>query len=50
MVDPGPEDCTQVPARGEGGHGPAPMGAAHPAEWKRLVEIAPLKRRASEPT
>jgi hypothetical protein len=36
-------------ARGDGGAGDQ-WAQLHPAEWKRLVEIAPLKRRDSQPT
>jgi hypothetical protein len=29
---------------------PKQWAALHPVEWKRLVEISPLKRRDSQPT
>jgi hypothetical protein len=29
---------------------PRQWAQLHPAEWERLVEIAPLKRRDSQPT
>jgi hypothetical protein len=32
------------------GMDPKQWAALHPVEWKRLVEIAPLKRRDSQPT
>ena len=32
------------------GMDPRQWAALHPVEWKRLVEIAPLKRRDSQPT
>ena len=34
----------------KGGMDPKQWAALHPVEWKRLVEIAPLKRPDSEPT
>ena len=34
----------------KGGMDPKQWAALHPDEWKRLVEIAPLKRPDSEPT
>ena len=34
----------------KGGMDPKQWAALHPDEWKRLVEIAPLKRRDSQPS
>jgi hypothetical protein len=34
----------------KGGMDPKQWAALHPVEWKRLVEIAPLKRRDSQPS
>jgi hypothetical protein len=34
----------------KGGMDPKQWAALHPVEWKRLVEISPLKRRDSQPT
>jgi len=34
----------------KGGMDPKQWAQLHPAEWNRLVEIAPLKRRDSQPT
>jgi hypothetical protein len=34
----------------KGGMEQRQWAALHPAEWKRLVEIAPLKRGDSQPT
>jgi hypothetical protein len=34
----------------KGGIDPKQWAALHPVEWKRLVEIAPLKRRDSQPS
>jgi hypothetical protein len=34
----------------KGGMEQRQWAALHPVEWKRLVEIAPLKRRDSQPT
>jgi hypothetical protein len=34
----------------KGGMEQRQWAALHPAEWERLVEIAPLKRRDSQPT
>jgi hypothetical protein len=34
----------------KGGMDPKQWAQLHPAEWARLIEIAPLKRRDSQPT
>jgi hypothetical protein len=34
----------------KGGMDPKQWAQLHPIEWERLVEIAPLKRRDSQPT
>jgi hypothetical protein len=34
----------------KGGMEPKQWAQLHPVEWERLVEIAPLKQRDSEPT
>jgi hypothetical protein len=50
MVDPDRKIAMKYLIAVKGGMDPKQWAALHPVEWKRLVEIAPLKRSDSQPT